>query len=180
MRPLYSSRRGLRVAAALLIAAGGAAIGRLSAGVPAVPGFTVVTAASAIPERVSDTMRVATAAGASFVADTTAAFRSTTEALVALARAEEQYQLAAAFLLQHDSSSGMSGERTRSTDDSSTVYKMRLAALDNVMAASREALYEAPHDPVINRYYLATLGAREATLRQLNTSLPAGARLTRF
>ena len=179
--PLFSRRAGLRVAAALVIAAGGAAIGRASAGVPPVPGFTVATAATAsLPDRLMDTVRAAGAAGVAFVADTTAAFRSTTDALVALARAEEQYQLAAAFLLQHDSSSGMSGERTRPTDDSSSVYRMRLVALDNVMAASREALYEAPHDPVINRYYLATLGAREATLRQLNTSLPAGARLARF
>lgn len=181
--PLLSRRAGLRVAAALLVAAGGAALGRASAGVPAVPGFTVATAtASTSPSGVADTMRSVADASATLVADTTAAaFRSTTEALVALARAEEQYQLAAAFLLQHDSSSGVSGERTRSTGgDASSVYRTRLAALDNVMAASREALYEAPHDPVINRYYLATLGAREATLRQLNTSLPAGARLTRF
>jgi len=179
--PLFSRRAGLRVAAALFIAAGGAALGRASAGVPAVPGFTVATVATAeIPDRLSDTLGVAGAVVTSLVADTTAAFRSTTEALVALARAEEQYQVAAAFLLQHDSSSGMSGARSRSSDDPSSVYKLRLAALDNVMAASREALYEAPHDPVINRYYLATLGAREATLRQLNTSLPAGARLTRY
>lgn len=179
--PLFSRRTGLRVAAGLLIAAGGAAIGRASAGVTPLPGYTVAsTATTATPDRAAGTTRPAGGAGVALVADTAAAFRSTTEALVALARAEEQYQLAAAFLLQHDSSSGMSGARARATDDSSSVYRTRLVALDNVMAASREALYEAPHDPVINRYYLATLGAREATLRQLNTSLPAGARLARF
>ncbi|HET9011405.1 MAG TPA: hypothetical protein VFN38_06290 [Gemmatimonadaceae bacterium] len=190
VRPLFSSRAGLRVAAALLLVAGGAAFGRASAGVRPVPGFAVAPTVAAgegegegasqlaeLPGRMLDTVR---SAGASLVADTTATFRSTTDALVALAKAEQQYQLAAAFLLEHDSASGMSGARTRAIDDSSSVYRMRLAALDNVMAASREALYEAPHDPVINRYYLATLGAREATLRQLNTALPAGARLARY
>jgi hypothetical protein len=59
-------------------------------------------------------------------------------------------------------------------------YRTRLAALDNVMTEMRSALHEAPQDPVINQYYLATVGAREATLRQLGTTLPAGARLNRF
>jgi hypothetical protein len=39
---------------------------------------------------------------------------------------------------------------------------------------------EAPHDPVINGYYLTTIGQREATLRQLNTALPASLRLTSY
>jgi hypothetical protein len=118
---------------------------------------------------------------ASLVADSMTAFRSTTDALVALARAEHDYQVASAYLLAHDSSAGGDGARSAARDgDSSSIYRARLAALDNVMAASREALYEAPHDPVINRYYLATVASREATLQQLNTALPAGARLTRF
>jgi hypothetical protein len=33
---------------------------------------------------------------------------------------------------------------------------------------------------VINRYYLATLGAREATVRQLGSSLPDGQSVSRF
>jgi hypothetical protein len=49
-----------------------------------------------------------------------------------------------------------------------------------VMTDMRAALHESPNDPVINQYYLATVGAREATLRQLGTTLPAGAKLNRF
>jgi hypothetical protein len=49
------------------------------------------------------------------------------------------------------------------------------------MAEIRGALKEAPQDPVINQYYLQTVGAREATLRQLGTTLrPAGVKLNRF
>jgi hypothetical protein len=49
------------------------------------------------------------------------------------------------------------------------------------MAEIRGALKEAPQDPVINQYYLQTVGAREATLRQLGTTLrPAGVSLNRF
>jgi hypothetical protein len=59
-------------------------------------------------------------------------------------------------------------------------YRTRLAALDNVMSDMRGALKEAPHDPVINQYYRAAVGVREATLRQLGTTLPAGARLNRY
>ncbi len=43
-----------------------------------------------------------------------------------------------------------------------------------------EALNEAPYDPVINGYYLTTLGQREATLRQLNTVAPASMRLMSY
>jgi hypothetical protein len=39
---------------------------------------------------------------------------------------------------------------------------------------------QAPHDPVINGYYLTTLGQREATLRQLSTVLPASLRPNSF
>jgi hypothetical protein len=55
-----------------------------------------------------------------------------------------------------------------------------LATLDEVGATVRQALTESPADPVINGYYLTTLGQREATLRQLNASLPAGVRVNSF
>ena len=48
------------------------------------------------------------------------------------------------------------------------------------MSEMRDAMREAPQDPVINQYYLATVGAREATLRQLGTALPASAQMNRF
>jgi hypothetical protein len=55
-----------------------------------------------------------------------------------------------------------------------------VAALDHVLSDTREALRSAPHDPVINGYYLTTLGQREAALRQLNTALPASFRVNSF
>jgi hypothetical protein len=55
-----------------------------------------------------------------------------------------------------------------------------LATLDQVEGTVRQALTESPGDPVINGYYLTTLGQREATLRQLNASLPVGVRVGSF
>jgi hypothetical protein len=55
-----------------------------------------------------------------------------------------------------------------------------LATLDRVREVVGKALNDAPYDPVINGYYLTTVGQREATLRQLNTALPAGMRLTSY
>ena len=99
-------------------------------------------------------------------------FRSPEEAWDVLNRAGEEYQRASAYL------SASNTEVPMPTNPDT--YRTRLAALDNVMTEMRSALNEAPHDPVINQYYLATVGAREATLRQLGTTLPAGARLNRF
>ena len=48
------------------------------------------------------------------------------------------------------------------------------------MNEMRDAMAKSPQDPVINQYYLATVGAREATLRQLGTVLPASAQMNRF
>jgi hypothetical protein len=121
-----------------------------------------------VPPSASDDVTLASDAG-----DTGATFASSADALAALAQAERQYQSAVAFLVQQDSTTGVAPEDP-------AVYRTRLAALDEVTAAAREALYEAPHDPIINRYYLATVGAREATLRQLNTSLPSGTQINRF
>jgi hypothetical protein len=44
----------------------------------------------------------------------------------------------------------------------------------------RQVLSESPGDPVINGYYLSTLNQREAAIRQLNASLPAGMRVNSF
>jgi hypothetical protein len=183
---LVASRWGLRAAAAVLLVAGGAVAGRASVGggAPTSPLLGVAaTARSAARDSVAAVASSGAGRGiASLVADTMNAFHSTTDALVALARAEHDYQVAAAYILAHDSSAGNGAAPGAggSGADSPGVYRARLAALDNVVAASREALYDAPHDPVINRYYLSTVRDREATLQQLNTALPAGARLTRF
>jgi hypothetical protein len=76
------------------------------------------------------------------------------------------------YLAQFDS--------TAANDGSPLAYKSRLAALDRVISVASEAMREAPHDPVINGYYLTTLNQREATIRQLNTALPASRRLNSF
>ena len=64
--------------------------------------------------------------------------------------------------------------------DADRVYRTRLAALDEMAEASLQALAAAPADPVINQYYLSTLGAREVTLRQLGSVLTPRKRLSRF
>lgn len=43
----------------------------------------------------------------------------------------------------------------------------RLAALDNIVLTTAEALHEAPADPIINSYYLSARAQRDAMLRQL-------------
>ena len=58
--------------------------------------------------------------------------------------------------------------------------RTRLSALDRVSRIMREAVNDAPYDPVINDFYLNSFGQREATLRQLNTVLPQGVRLNSF
>ena len=98
-------------------------------------------------------------------------FSSVDEARTALQRYEFAYQLAARYLADHDSTA-----RVGDTD----AYRTRLAALDRAGRAMSDALREVPYDPVINGYYLTTLGQREATLRQLDTSLPEGYRVRSF
>ena len=67
------------------------------------------------------------------------------------------------------------------TGDSSTqAYRRSFAALDEITAASRAALYQAPDDPRVNQIYLQSLGAREQALHQLGTVLPVGTRLTSY
>ena len=54
------------------------------------------------------------------------------------------------------------------------MYSARAAALDKIVDATESALQTAPHDPVINQYYLATMGARVAT--QQLVARPVGLR----
>ncbi len=58
--------------------------------------------------------------------------------------------------------------------------RTRLTALDQASRVMGRALDEAPYDPVINGYYITTLGQREATIRQLNTALPVSMRITSY
>ncbi len=92
------------------------------------------------------------------------AFNSRVEALNALAQAETRYRHAVAYLMQSDS-----GALTEGADG----FRTRLAALDEVERATRAALAAAPNDPVLNQWYISTIGARQATIRQLGQVQPA-------
>jgi hypothetical protein len=94
------------------------------------------------------------------------------DALATLETSQRNYDRAVAFIAAHDS--------TVQSPDAGDVFRTRLAALDEMAETSRQALSVAPADPVLNQYYLSTLGAREVTLRQLGSVLPPGTRLTRF
>ena len=158
--PRISTRWPLQAAAGLLLMAGGAMLGRASVGANPIPvGGSQAVASTSVPTQ------SAAVAGDSI-------FRSVDDARAAQRRSEQLYQQAVAYLARFDSSA---------VDDGSPVaYKSRLAALDRVISATSEAMREAPHDPVINGYYLTTLGQREATIRQLNTALPQSLRLDSF
>jgi hypothetical protein len=140
----------MRAAAGLALLVGGGALGRATA--PEAPGFDPTSVAAATP---------------------VASYRSPDEALRALTVAQQQYSSAAAFLASQDSSSRFIG-LNRDT------YEARLAALDEIAALTRAALYRAPQDPMLNQYYLTTLGAREATLREISATMPDTRRLERY
>lgn len=143
----------LRAAAGLALVIGGGLLGRMTAGQPF----------PADADQFSPALPVAS----------TASYRSPDEALRALTLAQQQYQSAAAFLASQDSASRFVGMNRDS-------YQARLAALDDIAATTRAALYRAPQDPMLNQYYLTTLGAREATLREIGAALPATSRLERY
>ncbi len=150
----------MRAAAAVLLVSGGALAGRATVqGKPE----------AASQQTVAIEPSVSTAA--SLAGNTTVSFKSEDEAWEVLNRAGADYQRASAFLAAKDQNAPA---------DSTSVYQARLVALDAMTSASRKALYSAPHDPVINQYYLAAQGAREATLRQLSTSLPSGTKLVKW
>ncbi|HEV8236867.1 MAG TPA: hypothetical protein VGP84_19790 [Gemmatimonadaceae bacterium] len=152
-RPRRFSGVWSQAAAALLIALGGIAYGRYS------------TVGSVLPDSRQRAVAVA-AAGDSVT------FNSVDEARQAQELYQSLYQSAALYLAAHDTVDLAPG--------SPAAIRRRLAALDEVGATVRQALTESPADPVINGYYLTTLGQREATLRQLNASLPVGVRLNSF
>jgi hypothetical protein len=99
-------------------------------------------------------------------------FSNPVEARKSLVRAQTDYQRAAAFLAASDSSPRILGNPS--------IYQDRLAGLDEMTTASLGALKDAPHDPLLNQYFLAATAAREATLQQLGRSLPVGATMERF
>jgi hypothetical protein len=141
----------LQAAAAVLLVGGGMMAGRYTAG------------AAPISANLAEN-HVATA-------DSVPHFASIEEARAAQAQSQLTFQTATAFLAQQD---------TASLSETPATIRTRLATLDRVREVVGNALNDAPYDPVINGYYLTTVGQREATLRQLNTALPAGMRLTSY
>ncbi len=143
-----SSRPWVQAAAAVLLLIGGIAIGRTTIGLPSATRGTDAPLTAATPST----------SGSQAVPNTgtlAATFASVEEASTTLDRAVDDYKRATAFLAANNSS-GRAG-------DSAAMYSKRLVALDQVFNATESALQTAPHDPVINQYYLATMGARAAT-----------------
>jgi hypothetical protein len=158
-RPLFS-RGWMRAAAALLLVGAGAAAGRYSAGNPVL----ALGGERNAPE--------AAAPGREPTGFATVSYSSTTDAMTSFLRAQREMQQAAAYLAER--------EQIGAPSSDSEMYRARLAALDGMVSVSRAALYEAPADPVINQYYLATLGAREATMRQIGRTVPVGTQVTPY
>ncbi len=107
-----------------------------------------------------------------------AQFRTPDDARATLQSAEEVYSGALLWLAAHDSA--LAPRQPGGSAAAATNYRQRLEVLDAAMATARRALSEAPDDPVMNRYYLATLGAREVTLRRLTTVLPASQQVLEY
>lgn len=148
-----ATRWPVRIAAALVFTAGGALICRYTAMPHVVPQAGPITA---------DVDNL----------DSMPIFHSASEALATLNRAERDYRHASAYLVAQNPETTVTEQRD--------AYRARLQALDEVARATQTGLQEVPNDPVLNEYYLSTVGARNATLRQLKGALPVGYRLERY
>lgn len=154
----------LRIAAAILLIAGGALLGRISAGSSPLPDVAgggspgsrtaSVTPSTPLPDSIPTT------------------FASVEDAVRWKGFYADAYQSAVSYLAANDSAARPTG--------TPAVIRARLSALDRVTRTMNEALNDAPYDPVLNDFYLNSFGQREATLRQLNTVLPQGVRLSSF
>ena len=151
-------RWSLRVAASLTLVSGGVIAGRATAERPL----------PQLPR--GEPSQGAVAALATPLTQPIAGFKSADEAIKTLTLAQQTYQSAAAFLAAQDTTAHFIGLNQNT-------YRTRLTALDEIVASTRAAMYQAPQDPVINQYYLATLSAREATLRQIGQTMPATRKL---
>jgi hypothetical protein len=166
VRPAWVRNAGMAAAAALLVTAGVAG-GRWSAA----PGSgTLAATTTAAPPLTA----VSPATGATPVAQ----FRSADDARLTLQSAEAVYSNALLWLAAHDSA--LAPRVVGGSAAAAASYRQRLEVLDAAMATAQRALHEAPDDPVMNRYYLATLGAREVTLRRLTTVLPASEQVVEY
>ena len=141
-----------QAAAAVALVAGGAVGGRMSAAV-------------SFPAAAPATSRVA-------LADSAPRFKSLDEARAAQTQSQIVYQNATAYLAQNDTTSPVI--------EGPAAMRTRLAALDRTQQVLNQALSKAPYDPVINGYYLTTVGQREATIRMMNTAAPASMRVMSY
>lgn len=144
-----------RIAAGLVLVVGGAVGGRLTA-TKDLPGLAAVTPA--------------TSSAGTTVPLTSENFKTTDDAVKALEVSQQAYSNAAAFLAAQDTSAHFIGLNQKALGT-------RLAALDQMAAVTRSALYQAPQDPVLNRAFLGVQSAREATLQQINQTMPSTKRL---
>jgi hypothetical protein len=156
-QPMY--RFALRAAAVLLLVGGGMVLGRATTNDPVIPGIAqnATTNAAPVTARTPDSLRP---------------FSSVEEALRYKEIYSTGYQRVLAYLAQNESG----GRR----EETPAVMRQRLAVMDQVSKMMKEAVSDAPFDPVINDFYLNSFGQREATLRQLNNVLPQNVRLNSF
>jgi hypothetical protein len=147
----------VRIAAGLVLLVGGALLGRGTSNVD--------FALSSVPQQARSSTQASVVAAP--------AFASPQAAMNVLTSAQQQYSDAAAYLAAQDTTSHFIGLNVNT-------YRARLTALDNLVASTRTALYQAPQDPVLNQYYLSAVAAREATLKQYQAALPAKQALERY
>jgi hypothetical protein len=163
-----SSQPWLQSAAAVLLLVGGIAIGRATIALPSAVESTASNPTPAVAT--NGTTSTASSNQSTVSPSENATFASVDQASAALKEAVSQYQRASEFLAVSNGSPGMR--------DSLAMYSARAAALDKIEDATVSALQTAPHDPVINQYYLATMGARVAT--QQLVAQPVGLRMKGF
>lgn len=150
----------LQAAAAVLLLVGGIAIGRSTIGLPT--SVTNQPAAVATISNPSAGTPASTSPTSDFTPTSSASFASVDQASAALDRAVQEYTRASQYIAANNLA-----EQTR---DSAAIYRARAEALDQIANAARSALATAPHDPVVNQYFLATMGARAATRQIVSTA----------
>jgi hypothetical protein len=152
-----SNQPWLRAAAAILILIGGIAIGRTTIGLPSTTQSVATTGTVANPAPGATTPKALPSPSAT---SSDASFASVDDAADALDRALRDYQRASQYIA--------ASNVLMKTGDSAAIYTARAAALDKIANATESALRSAPHDPVINQYYLATMGAQaQVATRQM-------------
>ena len=148
----------LQAAAAVLLLVGGIAIGRSTIGLP-----TATTQPATITASANQPPTTPAATNSSpEISPASATFASVDQASAALDRAVQEYTRASQYIAANNLA-----EQTR---DSAAIYRARAEALDQIANAARSALATAPHDPVVNQYFLATMGARAATRQIVSTA----------